>query len=109
MKTCDRAARFWASCFWDEKKREAFSACGCGAAGRALRGQVLHPSTMSEDRQPLLPEAEGGDNLNPCCCGPTNGCRRQVLRLVTWSGFDIFILLIIIAVRIAVPTPRAGT
>jgi len=52
---------------------------------------------MSEDRQPLLPEAEGGDNLNPCCCGPTNGCRRQVLRLVTWSGFDIFILLIIIA------------
>jgi hypothetical protein len=64
-------------------------------------------NTMSEDRQPLLPDDVARDSLNPCCCSRTNGCRRQVLNLVQWGGFDIFILIIIIAVSVAVATPSA--
>ena len=57
---------------------------------------------MSEDRQALLAKDEdGGDKVNLCGCTPMNGCRRLVLRFVTWGGFDLFILLIIVAVSIA--------
>ena len=34
---------------------------------------------------------------DPCGCSPANGCRTLILRFVTWTGFDAFILLIIVA------------
>ena len=54
---------------------------------------------MPEDKQRLLAKAdeeEDGDSANLCGCSKSNGCRKLILAFVTWSGFDAFILLVII-------------